>query len=56
MTNRNDRIFRLLGIGCTFVGLLLLGLFLADIVRQGAGRLSIAFLTNLPSRFPERKP
>lgn len=44
--------FRIVGIGCTFVGLLLLGLFLADIVRQGAGRLSPAFLTNLPSRFP----
>jgi phosphate transport system permease protein len=54
MTNRNDQIFRIIGIGCTFVGLLLLGLFLADSIRQGAGRLNGSFLTNLPSRFPER--
>lgn len=54
MTNRNDTLFRVVGIGCTFVGLVLLGLFLADIIRQGAGRLSGSFLTGLPSRFPER--
>ncbi|MBC8155989.1 MAG: phosphate ABC transporter permease PstA [Bacteroidetes bacterium] len=54
MTNRNDRIFRVVGIGCTFVGLFLLALFLTDIIRQGAGRLSLSFLTSLPSRFPER--
>ena len=54
MTNRNDTLFRVVGFGCTFIGLLLLGLFLADIVRQGAGRLSGSFLTSLPSRFPAR--
>ncbi|GAB2583688.1 phosphate ABC transporter permease PstA [Spirosoma areae] len=54
MRNRNDTLFRIIGIICTFVGLLLLALFLVDIIRQGAGRLSGSFLTNLPSRFPER--
>lgn len=54
MTNRSDQIFRIVGIGCTFLGLGLLGLFLADILWQGAGRLSVGFLTSLPSRFPER--
>jgi phosphate transport system permease protein len=54
MTNRNDQIFRIVGIGCTFLGLGLLGLFLADILWQGAGRLSWVFLTSLPSRFPEQ--
>jgi phosphate transport system permease protein len=54
MTNRSDQIFRIVGIGCTFLGLGLLGLFLADILWQGAGRLSVGFLTSLPSRFPEQ--
>ena len=54
MTNRNDKVFRLVGITCTFLGLFLLTLFLADIVQQGAGRLSWQFLSSLPSRFPEK--
>lgn len=54
MTNRNDRVFRIIGIGCTFLGLFLLVLFLFNSIRQGAGRLSGSFLTSLPSRFPER--
>jgi len=54
MTNRNDKVFRLVGITCTFLGLFLLTLFLADIVQQGAGRLSWQFLSRLPSRFPEK--
>lgn len=54
MMNRNDKVFRIVGIACTCLGLLLLALFLSDIIWQGAGRLSGSFLTNLPSRFPER--
>jgi len=54
MTNRNDKVFRLVGITCTFLGLFLLTLFLADIVQQGAGRLSWQFLSSLSSRFPEK--
>ncbi len=54
MTNRPDKVFRIVGITCTFLGLFLLTLFLVDIVQQGAGRLSWQFLSSLPSRFPEK--
>jgi phosphate transport system permease protein len=38
----------------TSVGVVLLAILLVDIMRQGMGRLSLEFLGNYPSRFPER--
>ena len=42
-----------LGLGATLVGLLVLAILLADILRDGLGRLSWDFLTGLPSRRAE---
>ena len=38
----------------TSLAVVLLAILLVDILRQGAGRLSVEFLTHYPSRFPER--
>ncbi len=38
----------------TAVAVVLLAILLIDIMRQGMGRLSVDFLNNFPSRFPER--
>ena len=38
----------------TSLAVVLLAILLIDILRQGAGRLSVDFLTSYPSRFPER--
>lgn len=38
----------------TLVGVVVLGVLLADIVRDGAGRLTGTFIDSIPSRFPER--
>jgi phosphate transport system permease protein len=38
----------------TSLAVLLLAVLLIDILRQGAGRLSLGFLDSFPSRFPER--
>ena len=38
----------------TSLAVILLAILLIDILRQGAGRLSVDFLTHFPSRFPER--
>ena len=52
-----DRLYDLalhgLGLGATLVGLLVLAILLADILRDGLGRLSWDFLTGLPSRRAE---
>ena len=42
-----------LGLGATLLGLLVLAVLLADILRDGLGRLSWDFLTGLPSRRAE---
>lgn len=42
-----------LGLGATLMGLLVLAILLADILRDGLGRLSWDFLTGLPSRRAE---
>lgn len=42
-----------LGLGATLLGLLVLAILLADIVRDGLGRLSWDFLSGLPSRHAE---
>jgi phosphate transport system permease protein len=38
----------------TALAVVLLAILLVDILRQGVGRLSVDFLNNFPSRFPER--
>ena len=42
-----------LGLGATLIGLLVLAILLADILRDGLGRVSWDFLTGLPSRRAE---
>ncbi|MFN8153712.1 MAG: phosphate ABC transporter permease PstA [Bacteroidia bacterium] len=49
-----DKSFRYFGIFCTFFGLFMLGIFVFDVLRKGIGRINWDFLTNLPSRFPEK--
>ncbi|PTX15316.1 phosphate ABC transporter membrane protein 2 (PhoT family) [Pontibacter mucosus] len=45
-----DKAFQIFGIFCTFIGLVVLAIFLIDIVMEGAKRLDWDFLTSLPSR------
>jgi len=49
-----DRVFKYLGILATLFGIIMLGVFLVNIIIDGVARLNISFLTNLPSRFPEK--
>jgi phosphate transport system permease protein len=49
-----DKSFKIFGIFCTFFGLLMLAIFVGDVVIKGFGRISWEFLTELPSRFPEK--
>ena len=49
-----DRSFQIWGIGNTFLGIVLLSMFIGYIIYMGASRISIDFLTSLPSRFPEK--
>lgn len=54
-TNRiKDKAFQYFGIFCTSIGIIVLAIFLINIILQGAGRLSWDFLTEFPSRYPER--
>ncbi|HEX9649090.1 MAG TPA: phosphate ABC transporter permease PstA [Cyclobacteriaceae bacterium] len=48
-----DKAFQVWGIACTFIGLVLLVIFIGDILIDGLGRLSWDFITALPSRRPE---
>jgi len=48
------QIFAVLTFLATLVGIVFLAILLIDIVRDGAGRLSLAFLNGFPSRFVER--
>lgn len=49
-----DSIFRYYGIFSTFIGLVMLAVFVFIILQTGLERLNLNFLTSLPSRFPER--
>jgi phosphate transport system permease protein len=49
-----DSIFKYLGIFATFIGLLILAIFIVDILIKGIGRIDIDFLTSLPSRFAHK--
>ncbi|HLA11574.1 MAG TPA: phosphate ABC transporter permease PstA [Pyrinomonadaceae bacterium] len=51
---RQDLIFNVVGIICTLVGILTLGILLVDLVIDGLPRLNLGFLTSFPSRFAER--
>lgn len=51
---KRARLFRLLCRSVTWMSVLLLVVLLADMVSEGAGWLSVDFLVNFPSRFPEK--
>ena len=48
------RIFAVISFIATAIGIIFLAVLLVDILRDGAGRLSTAFLNGFPSRFAER--
>lgn len=45
-----DQMFKIWGIACTLLGLVLLAIFIGSIIIDGVQRIDWAFLTNLPSR------
>src|SRR5690606_10089583 len=49
-----DTGFKYVGVTCTFLGIVVLLIFLGDILIQGLTRIDWDFLTNLPSRRPHR--
>lgn len=52
--NRQDMIFNVLGIICTFVGIFTLGALLVSMLIDGFSRLDWQFFTSFPSRFADR--
>jgi phosphate transport system permease protein len=46
-----DRIFALLGLFSTFIGMITLAALLLDLATDGAARLTVQFFTSFPSRF-----
>jgi phosphate transport system permease protein len=49
-----DKAFQGFGIFCTFIGLVVLAIFLINIIIDGIGRIDWEFLNNLPSRRAHR--
>jgi phosphate transport system permease protein len=49
-----DQAFKVWGIACTLLGLVLLLIFLGNIFTDGIQRINWSFLMNLPSRSPEK--
>ena len=49
-----DQAFKYWGIACTFLGLILLAIFIGSILIDGIQRIDWEFITNLPSRKAER--
>ncbi|GAB3826579.1 phosphate ABC transporter permease PstA [Pontibacter rugosus] len=49
-----DKAFQVFGVFCTFIGLIVLAIFLIDIIQKGIARIDWDFLTNLPSRRASR--
>ncbi|MBD0850403.1 phosphate ABC transporter permease PstA [Maribacter arenosus] len=49
-----DQLFKFWGIFCTIIGLVLLVVFIGDILVDGLRRIDWGFITNLPSRKPEK--
>ena len=51
---RQDLVFKVVGIVCTLLGIVTLGLLLFDLISDGLPRLDWQFLTSFPSRFASR--
>lgn len=51
---RKDKMFMLISLSATLVGIFFLLVLLADVLRDGVGWLDWQFLTSFPSRFPEQ--
>ncbi|MFD3001095.1 phosphate ABC transporter permease PstA [Pontibacter toksunensis] len=49
-----DKVFQVFGVFCTFIGLVVLAIFLVDIAIEGFSRIDWDFLTSLPSRRASR--
>jgi phosphate transport system permease protein len=49
-----DKAFQVFGVFCTLIGLVILGIFLVDIVIEGARRIDWDFISSLPSRRASR--
>jgi phosphate transport system permease protein len=49
-----DQLFKIWGIGCTLIGLVILFFFIGDILIDGLHRIDWDFITNLPSRKAEK--
>ncbi|MBD3617024.1 MAG: phosphate ABC transporter permease PstA [Gracilimonas sp.] len=49
-----DKLFRVVGISATWIGIIILSIFMGFILYMGLSRLSWDFLTSLPSRFAEQ--
>lgn len=49
-----DKAFQVFGVFCTLIGLVVLGIFLVDIIIEGAGRIDWDFISSLPSRRASR--
>lgn len=49
-----DNAFKYFGIACTVFGLLMLAIFIGNILIEGLSRIDWQFITNFPSRNPEK--
>lgn len=49
-----DQIFKIWGIACTLIGIVLLVIFIGSVVKDGIARIDWDFITSLPSRKAER--
>jgi len=49
-----DKAFKVIGIGATLIGLMILAYFLIDIIIDGIARIDWQFMTSLPSRFANK--
>jgi len=54
INRRKDQLFKVWGIACTLIGLILLVVFIGDILIDGIMRIDWGFVTDLPSRKPEK--
>jgi len=54
INRRKDQLFKIWGIACTLIGLILLVVFIGDILIDGIMRIDWGFVTDLPSRKPEK--
>jgi phosphate transport system permease protein len=51
---RQDMIFKIVGILCTFIGIVTLAALLINLMVDGLGRIDLQFLTSFPSRMAAR--